>query len=156
MGSGARGRPSPRPSTSTREKGEGMRQPTYAQRRREAVARLGLTWVGAVGWADGPLLMISAASHEWTDRIGKERKRVEIMAAREGAALQVSACYAGSDVAASVRRRLREMMATTRVGAEMFSVDKTSFKLALGETGARALGEAEIMDMVERAMMEGV
>lgn len=101
----------------------GHRQRTRAEREREAAVRLGLVWLAAVGWPEGPLLVLSAADGRIGEAVRKERRRAQVMAGREGAAEVARWCFDDARAVVSMRRRLATALGPVRVSGEMYGVD---------------------------------
>lgn len=125
----------------------GMRRVTLAKRRREAEDALDLQHVIAIGWPQGPVLLVSAAARRRSEAIRKERRRADVMAGRIGADVLMEWCAFDGGRVAALRRRLASALASARVSGEMYGVDSVALASALGveagRCGVRLLSAAE-------------
>ena len=127
------------------------RQPSRAQREREAALRLGLGWVMGIGWTNGPVLLVQAADGRRAESIRKEAQRASAMLEAAGsrhsvtgeAVVLFSMCCANGG-AARLRRLVADVMSEKRVSGDLFDVSTHEFtSTVLSMAGMHGLPEID-------------
>lgn len=134
---------------------------TRAQREREAVRRLGISWLAMVGWHEGPLLVVSCAFARLAKHEREQCRRVERMVAGLGiqrsAPARLSAdnkwCLAGERETAALRRAVVDAMQPYRVANDLFAVD-SGFAASHVEAALALLASPVLDDSGRRAAIE--
>lgn len=126
---------------------------TRAQREREAVRRLGISWLAMVGWHEGPLLVVSCAFARLAKHEREQCRRVERMVGRVGAKPIAQWCVAGERETAALRRAVVDAMQPYRVANDLFAVD-SGFAVSQVEAALALLASPVLDDSGRRAAIE--
>lgn len=132
---------------------------TRAQREREAVRRLGISWLAMVGWNEGPLLVVSCAHARLAKHEREQCRRVELMVGCVGAGPIAQWCVAGERETAALRRAVVDAMQPYRVANDLFAVDSgfaaSQVEAALALLASPVLSDSGLAAAVDREMIGG-
>lgn len=144
----------------------GRQRVSRAKREREAAARLALGWVLAIGWDNGPLLLVTCGHGRRRDAERKEGARAAVMLEARGVADMVAPgivrgawCVAGAYDLRELRLHLGRKLAAQgqRVTGDLYQVNVAGFGAAVMTVAERrritVLDEASVAAMIEKELM---